>query len=87
MSVLEKYVGTTSRDCKKFDRVRVPHTSDDRGFSSQRFFAHCVTLDPELAENNWERLSVYTPAVEFQELPIRLHRSLVKALRAMQVKA
>lgn len=45
-------------------------------------FRGMVTLDPELAVQNWQQLSVNTAFVEFQEIPVRLHRSLIRALKA-----
>jgi hypothetical protein len=43
-------------------------------------FHAVVTVDPLEVENVWERLSIDTRAIEFQEIPFRLHRALVKML-------
>lgn len=61
-------------------KVRATHRSWGTEINSRAMFRNVVTLDPTLTEDTWMRLSVYTPAVELRELPLRLHKSLVKAL-------
>jgi len=62
-------------------RVHAKHRSWEAHASNAPMFRNQVTIDPSDVEDAWERLSVNTSFVEFQELPVRLHRSLVSALR------
>jgi len=71
----------------KYDdsKIRAKHRSWDMRVSNAPMFEQQVTLDPCDTEDAWEQLSVNTSFIEFQELPVRLHRSLVKALnRSLQ---
>lgn len=60
---------------------RTKHRSWDVGALSAPMFDRQITLDPCDVEGAWEQLSLNTAALEFQSIPLRLHRSLVKALR------
>ncbi|NCM96092.1 MAG: hypothetical protein GW948_01905 [Rhodobacterales bacterium] len=62
-------------------KLRAKHRSFDMRASSSPMFNRQVTIDPCDVEDAWEQLSVNTAVIEFQELPVRLHRSLVKAIR------
>lgn len=61
-------------------KTRAKHRSWDAEISREPLFRGVVTLDPERTDEAWQRLSVNTAFVEFQEMPMRLHRSLVQAL-------
>lgn len=43
-------------------------------------FRSIVTLDPQLSRQAWDRLSIDVAAVEYSELPRKLHLSFIKAL-------
>lgn len=50
-------------------------------------FRNVVTLDPIGTGYAWSKLAMFTPALEFQELPLRLHNSLKKAILDSKVLA
>lgn len=62
-------------------KLRAKHRSWDTHVSSKPMFRNQVTIDQCDVEDAWVHLSVNTATVEFQELPVRLHQSLVKAIR------
>lgn len=62
-------------------KLRAKHRSWDTHVSSKPMFRNQITIDQCDVEDAWVHLSVDTAAVEFQELPVRLHRSLVNAIR------
>ncbi|PZX12625.1 hypothetical protein [Celeribacter halophilus] len=61
-------------------KIRASHHSWRRSSAFKPMFHAVVTVDPLEVENVWERLSIDTRAIEFQEIPFRLHRALVKML-------
>ncbi len=61
-------------------KVRAVHRSWATEVGNERMFRNVVTLDPDDTVDVWIGLSAYTPAIEFRELPMRLHRSLLKAI-------
>jgi len=67
-------------------KVRATHRAWGNVVDRKPMFDHVVTLDVELAEESWDRLSVYTPNLEFREMPVRLHRALVMALSNLKTK-
>lgn len=71
---------TTLVNCDD-SKLRAKHRSWDTHVSRQPMFRHQVTIDQCDVEDAWVHLSVNTSFIEFQELPVRLHRSLVKAIR------
>ncbi|MDR0810178.1 MAG: hypothetical protein LBE86_13810 [Gemmobacter sp.] len=71
---------TTLVNCDD-SRLRAKHRSWDTDVSGKPMFRHQVTIDPYDVEDAWVHLSVNTAFVEFRELPVRLHRSLIKAIR------
>jgi hypothetical protein len=62
-------------------KVRATHRTWRRTVSNKPMFTSVLTLDPLLTADAWVKLSIDTPAIEFQELPVRLHNSLVEAVR------
>lgn len=62
-------------------KLRAKHRSWDLRASSTQMFNRQVTIDPCDVEDAWAQLAVNTSFIEFQEMPVRLHRSLVTALR------
>lgn len=67
-------------------KPRAVHKSWAGAIDSKPMFRHVVTLDPVLADDAWDRLCTYTPAIEFQELPVRLHGNLLRAMKNMRLK-
>lgn len=68
-------------------KVRAKHRSWDSHVSYEPMFRNCVTIDIRDVDDVWAHLSVNSAAVEFQEIPVRLHRSLVNALRRSMARA
>jgi hypothetical protein len=62
-------------------KLRAKHRCWGARASTAPMFDRQVTIDPCDVEDAWQHLSLNSSFVEFQELPVRLHRSLVKALR------
>lgn len=64
-------------------KVRARHASWAREIDSSPIFKNVITLDPGLTHEAWVRLSVFTPGLEAQEIPARLHWALVRAVQKM----
>jgi hypothetical protein len=62
------------------EKLRAKHHSWATTGGDCKMFRHVVTLDPHGTQQVWDDLSVSTPVVEFQALPVRLHRALVTAI-------
>ena len=62
------------------DKIRTKHHSWAESIDNEPMFANIITLDPNLAVDVWHRLSINTTGIEFREIPVRLHRSLILAL-------
>lgn len=63
-------------------KARARHRSWSTEIDSEPMFKRVVTLDPGYTIEAWENLSVNTAMLEFQELPVRLHHSLSKEIKA-----
>lgn len=61
-------------------KIRSTHRSWTTHSKFEPEFVNVVTIDPSAVEETWEKLSVNTQVVEFHEMPVRLHRALVKML-------
>ena len=72
------HVVKVNRTCKGF------HVSDSSAWSNESMFAEVVTIDPSRVEEAWDTLSSDTRAIEYQELPKRMHHSLIQALKSSQ---
>lgn len=68
------------------EKVRARHSSWGKTVSPSPMFRDVVTLQPKRAEEAWAQLSQDTVAIELRELPARLHRSFVRALRQRQIQ-
>ncbi|SFD16906.1 hypothetical protein SAMN05444415_10833 [Salipiger profundus] len=62
-------------------KVRARHGSWESRIKPDPIFKNVVTLDPAETVQVWDKLSVNTTAIEFRELPLRLHKSFVRALK------
>ncbi|MFV1830547.1 hypothetical protein VWY66_09510 [Phaeobacter sp. JH18-10] len=56
------------------------HSVIQREWGNNAPFKNIVTLDPHLAQDAWDILCTNTRAVEYHELPSKLHRNFVRAL-------
>lgn len=61
-------------------KPRAKHRSWGGEISREPMFARSVTLDPNCTLDVWSRLATNTSFVEFHELPVRLHQSVISAL-------
>ena len=60
----------------------VVHAAVPVVFSDYRpIFRNVVTINPSRTLEAWDRLSINTRAIEYRELPMKLHRGLMNALR------
>ena len=73
---------TDSQETSCAEAVRVGFDSFAASPDCRPMFSHIVTLDPHGAQEAWTKLSTFTPAVELNELPWRLHVALVRALKS-----
>ena len=69
------HVSKVNRTCKGFP------VSDSAWFNDS-MFADAVTLDPSRVKEAWDTLSSDTRVIEYQELPERMHHSLIQALKS-----
>jgi hypothetical protein len=63
------------------DKLRARHHSWPGALSGAEEFVGVVTIDPVLAYDTWERLSVSTWEIEVMSYPALFHKALVSTLR------
>ncbi len=67
-------------DTGKSIHARIPIDRHEVDFNRQ------MTISPRLVGEAWANLSLNTRAIEFHELPILMHKSLLAALTTLRIK-
>ena len=68
----------------KVNRARKGFLVSDSVWSNEPMFGDVVTIDPSRIEEAWNTLSSNTRVIEYQELPIRINRSLIQTQKSSQ---
>jgi len=70
-----------SHHTKRHETIRTGRYKSDTLTDWKPVFKNIVTLDPHRCQQAWSKLGIFTPAVEFSELPIRMHKAMVHAIQ------